>query len=152
MKGYQDLVMDIAADHVIASHWDMLFDTDLSYFSSHVAEVFESRQRYLTEKGIIAAEGMMYGDWFGAYAQRDGFVAALERMAERAKRGHLIQDNISLVLDMLPEIGEQVLQALPSIREHSREHMGELGYDPTLRLRWRDEISADEYIRRRGER
>lgn len=152
MKGYENLAIDICGDYAIARHWKTLFVGSLEDFESEVERIIEPRLHYLTPQGQHIAQRLIRERWLASYAQVDGLVASLNRMADRAKRGHLIRDNIPVVLDLLPSLEAQVLATLPDIRQHTLGHMRQLGYTPELRVQWREGNSFKEALHRGGER
>lgn len=149
---YQNAVLDVAADHVIAAHWEDLFVGKLEDYSQNVYEVLEQRQRFLTPSRQSMAARFRDEDWLVSYREKEGLVAALGRVSQRVKRGEIIRENIPAVLDILPIIERELLPALRDIRGHMEWHMRGLGYETERRTQWKEGNSFIEIIRRGKER
>ncbi|KXK09014.1 MAG: Acyl carrier protein phosphodiesterase [Microgenomates bacterium OLB22] len=149
---YQNAVLDVAADHVIAAHWEELFEGTLEDFSQNVYDVLEERTRFLTPTRQSMVARFRHEDWLVSYREKEGLIAALGRIAQRVKRGEMIRENISAVMDSLPIIERELLPALRDIRGHMEGHLTGIGYETEHRTQWKEGNSFIETIRRGKER
>ncbi len=152
IKGYENFSIDICGDYAIAEAWPQLFEGNFEDYVAEVEDIIRPRLDYLTTKGQHIANGLLQDHWLASYTHKEGLERALNRMADRARRGQLIRDNIPVIFDMLPTLQHEVLSILPDIRAHSIHHLAELGYEPELRVRWREGNSFQENINSNGER
>jgi acyl carrier protein phosphodiesterase len=149
---YQNAVLDVAADHVIAAHWDELFTGRLEDFASEVYEIIGKRSEYLTPTRQEMIQRFRDENWLVSYRDQEGLVAALGRISQRVRRGEIIRENIPALMDSLPIIERELLPSLRDIRSYMNRELRNLGLTPEQRIQWKEGIPFIESIRRGKER
>lgn len=151
---YAHPVLDSISDHIIASHWEDIFDEELSTFTGQVYEVLLSRKDMLPVNLAQTVDIMVQRDWLSTPVETQGLKKSLFFLAERAKnpRASVIKDRMEDILQVIPYLEEPLLHGLSAIREYTDNDLRSLGYASSQRVRWRDEINVGEGNLRRGER
>lgn len=147
VRHWQNPVLDLCADYIIASNWDSLFSRDLKSFVSVINDIVLARIDLFPQDRQKIVQGIVEKNLLLSYADLEGLKIAIDRLARRAKaetRSEIIIDKKEEIIKTLPDISPIVLAALPEIKKFTDESMRELGYDVETRLHWLEKESFGE--------
>lgn len=146
VRHYQNAVLDVCSDHVLALRWPQLFDGDLVIFADDVYRVLGERQRFLTQSGQEMVDRLIRENWLVTYGTQAGLETALTRISHRVRNGQLIRDKMDDVMKLVPLIEGELLSALPALRGHMSNRMAHLGFHPEGRIQWKEGNTFKESI------
>lgn len=131
---FQDPVLDICADHIIASRWDLFFDNKLEEFAQDIYAVLEPRTSLLTPAGKDIIGRLMKENWLVKYQSKEGLAEGLERISRRKRKSAVIYEKIDDIIGRLPIIEKELSLALPIVKSETSRYLIELGYELEPRI------------------
>lgn len=89
-RRYAGVLIDVFYDHFLAKYWNNYSSMTLKSFSQKVYAVLWHNQLILPDKLRQALPNMIEQDWLVSYQEIGGIEHALDRLAQRAKKGNLL--------------------------------------------------------------
>lgn len=105
-RRYAGVLIDVFYDHFLAKDWKNYSSMTLKSFSQKVYVVLWQNQLILPDKLRQALPNMIEQDWLVSYQDIGGIEHALNRLAQRAKKGSLL---IGSVEELKAHYGELYL-------------------------------------------
>lgn len=150
VRHFSSPVIDVCSDHILATHWNDIFEGNMDTFVQEVYRIAQDQRPYIPEerRGVISR--IVQNDWLGQMSTVEGLESALYRLASSSDRAEIVRRYIPTIVNHIPSMEPALLDAIPLIRRHMSDYMvNELMLEPEHRLRWRDEnYSFPEYERR----
>ncbi len=89
-RKYAGVLIDVFYDHFLAKHWTSYSSMSLKGFSQKVYAVLWNNQSLLPDTIRKVLPHMIEQDWLVSYQEIGGIEHALNRLAQRAKKGNLL--------------------------------------------------------------
>ena len=154
IRHFQNPVLDVICDHIVACNWPLLFEEKLEDYTKRLYEIIVPRMHLIESKKRQKIMLMIENDVLASYRTEDGLETGLIELAGRSEKGQVIKDNISGIMDLVPKVEPIILGVLPDVYRESQSHLRELGYQPEGRLLYRREgfLSGEIFNRPNPER
>lgn len=87
-RRYAGVLLDVFYDHFLAKYWTNYSSITLKDFSKKVYNILWENQSILPERLRQAVPQIIQQDWLNSYQETSGIDLAVNRLAQRAKKGN----------------------------------------------------------------
>lgn len=142
VRHYQNAVLDITCDHILASRWGRIFGHDLPEYAQDIYRALEPHMDLFSEGGQSMAQRMIDEDWLVRYESKEGLEEAIIRLSRRVRKGDLLRIGSHRIMDLVPRVEEPLLRTLPILKTDMEDYMHSLGYQSKGRVQWRKDFKS----------
>ena len=144
VRHFQNPILDVACDHVLAKNWQYLFMGKVEDYTKKIYEIVAPRIYLLKPEKRELIMRMIENDVLASYGTESGLRIGLDRLAKRSKNGEVILNKVSDIMDFVPKVETTLLGVLPDVYRRSQSCLIERGYQPEGQLHWREEFLSGE--------
>ncbi|TKB49428.1 DUF479 domain-containing protein [Ferrimonas sediminicola] len=114
------ILLDMAFDHQLASHWHGYHDDSLGHFCRHSYRTLLADPQ-LPHSGRVLVSRMARGDWLGSYRSREGVALAVQGISRRLSRPQLLEGGERVLWQHHHRISAVFAELYPRMMAYARQ-------------------------------
>jgi acyl carrier protein phosphodiesterase len=119
-RRFAGIIVDVCYDHFLAVHWERFSSENLDAFARRVYGAVDHHHRCLPVGLRRTAARMVAGDWLTGYRDLERVGFALDRIAERLRRGRRFQGALVEVKRHYAALEDDFLGFFPQLTAFSK--------------------------------